>query len=47
MLQSCALGMSVVNIGNGIVAGAVAANICRRIQQKKNSTKKSQNRKSA
>ena len=47
MLQSCALGMSVVNIDNGIGAGAVAANICRRIQQKKNSTKKSQIRKSA
>ena len=41
MLQSCALGMSVVNIDNGIGAGAVAANICRRINQKKNSTKKS------
>ena len=27
MLQSCALGMSVVNIDNGIGAGAVAANI--------------------
>ena len=35
MLQSCALGMSVVNIDNGIGAGAVAANICRRINLKK------------
>ena len=35
MLQSCALGMSVVNIDNGIGAGAVAANICRRVNQKK------------
>lgn len=34
MLQSCALGMSVVNIDNGIGAGAVAANICRRISLK-------------
>lgn len=35
MLQSCALGMSVVNIDNGIGAGAVAANICHRISTKK------------
>ena len=35
MLQSCALGMSVVNIDNGIGAGAVAANICRRINLQK------------
>ena len=35
MLQSCALGMSVVNIDNGIGAGAVAANICRRVHRKK------------
>jgi NCAIR mutase (PurE)-related protein len=27
MLQSCSLGLSVVNIDNGIGAGAVAANI--------------------
>lgn len=30
MLQSCALGMSVVNIDNGIGGGAAAAGICRR-----------------
>ena len=30
MLQSCALGMSVVNIDNGIGGGAAAASICRR-----------------
>ena len=30
MLQSCTLGMSVVNIDNGIAAGAVAANIASR-----------------
>ncbi len=30
MLQSCSLGLSVVNIDNGIAAGAVAANIARR-----------------
>lgn len=30
MLQSCALGMSVVNIDNGIGGGAAAALICRR-----------------
>ena len=30
MLQSCALGMSVVNIDNGIGAGAAAANIANR-----------------
>ena len=29
MLQSCALGMSVVNIDNGIGGGAAAASICR------------------
>lgn len=40
MLQSCALGMSVVNIDNGIGAGAVAANISRRIHLKKNNVKK-------
>ncbi len=30
MLQSCTLGMSVVNIDNGIAAGAMAANIANR-----------------
>jgi len=30
MLQSCALGLSVVNIDNGIAAGAIAANISNR-----------------
>lgn len=30
MLQSCALGMSVVNIDNGIGGGAAAASICRK-----------------
>ncbi|ABK78196.1 NCAIR mutase [Cenarchaeum symbiosum A] len=32
MLQSCTLGVSVVNIDNGIGAGAVAASICRRVR---------------
>lgn len=35
MLQSCTLGLSVVNIDNGIGAGAVAANIANRIKRKK------------
>lgn len=30
MLQSCALGLSIVNIDNGIAAGAIAANIAKR-----------------
>jgi hypothetical protein len=30
MLQSCSLGLSVVNIDNGIAAGAIAANIVNR-----------------
>ena len=34
MLQSCALGMSVVNIDNGIGAGAAAANIARRVNHR-------------
>jgi NCAIR mutase (PurE)-related protein len=34
MLQSCALGLSVVNIDNGIGAGAMAANIANRSRQK-------------
>ncbi len=36
MLQSCALGLSVVNIDNGIGAGAIAANIANRVNKKKN-----------
>ena len=35
MLQSCTLGLSVVNIDNGIGAGAIAANIANRSIQKK------------
>ena len=35
MLQSCALGLSVVNIDNGIGAGAMAANIANRNVQTK------------
>lgn len=31
MLQSCTLGLSVVNIDNGIAAGAIASNIANRI----------------
>lgn len=34
MLQSCALGLSVVNIDNGIAAGAIAANISNRMSRK-------------
>ncbi|QUC64200.1 nickel pincer cofactor biosynthesis protein LarB [Nitrosopumilus sp. K4] len=34
MLQSCALGLSVVNIDNGIGAGAMAANIANRASNK-------------
>ncbi len=41
MLQSCALGMSVVNIDNGIGAGAAAAGICRRIHLREGLYKKS------
>lgn len=33
MLQSCSLGLSVVNIDNGIGAGAVAANIANRVKR--------------
>lgn len=33
MLQSCTLGMSVVNIDNGIAAGAIAANIANRTRK--------------
>lgn len=35
MLQSCSLGLSVVNIDNGIGAGAIAANIANRANRKK------------
>ena len=35
MLQSCSLGMSVVNIDNGIGAGAMASNIANRANRKK------------
>ena len=35
MLQSCALGLSVVNIDNGIGAGAVASNIANRTVESK------------
>lgn len=35
MLQSCSLGLSIVNIDNGIGAGAVAANIANKINTKK------------
>ena len=35
MLQSCSLGLCVVNIDNGIGAGAVAANISNRIREKR------------
>lgn len=34
MLQSCSLGLAVVNIDNGIGAGAIAANIANRAAQK-------------
>lgn len=37
MLQSCSLGLSVVNIDNGIAAGGIAANIANRAIQKKHS----------
>ncbi len=33
MLQSCSLGLSVVNIDNGVAAGAIAANIANRASQ--------------
>ncbi len=35
MLQSCSLGLSVVNIDNGIGAGAIAANIANKVNKKK------------
>ncbi len=34
MLQSCSLGLSVVNIDNGIGAGSIAANIANRVKRK-------------
>ncbi|MCV0430619.1 nickel pincer cofactor biosynthesis protein LarB [Nitrosopumilus sp.] len=34
MLQSCSLGLSVVNIDNGIAAGGIAANIANRASKK-------------
>jgi hypothetical protein len=34
MLQSCSLGLSVVNIDNGIAAGAIAGNIANRAVRK-------------
>ena len=37
MLQSCSLGLSVVNIDNGIAAGGIAANIANRTVKKSNS----------
>jgi len=39
MLQSCALGLSVVNIDNGIGAGAIAANIANRAHKKRSKSK--------
>lgn len=39
MLQSCALGLSVVNIDNGIGAGAIASNIANRIHKKRSKSK--------
>lgn len=38
MLQSCTLGLSVVNIDNGIGAGAVAANIANRVKRKRSTS---------
>jgi len=35
MLQSCSLGLSVVNIDNGIGAGAIASNIANRANRKR------------
>ncbi|EIJ65253.1 hypothetical protein BD31_I1164 [Candidatus Nitrosopumilus salaria BD31] len=35
MLQSCSLGLSVVNIDNGIAAGGIAANIANRAKKSK------------
>ena len=39
MLQSCSLGLSVVNIDNGIAAGAIAANIANRTIMKNQNRK--------
>jgi NCAIR mutase (PurE)-related protein len=38
MLQSCSLGLSVVNIDNGIAAGAIASNIANRTVMKNQKT---------
>lgn len=38
MLQSCTLGLSVVNIDNGIGAGAIASNIANRSRRKRTKT---------
>ncbi|HSF28692.1 MAG TPA: nickel pincer cofactor biosynthesis protein LarB [Nitrosopumilaceae archaeon] len=38
MLQSCTLGLAVVNIDNGIGAGAIASNIANRSKRKKTMT---------
>lgn len=38
MLQSCTLGLSVVNIDNGIGAGAIAANIANRVKRKRSTS---------
>ncbi len=39
MLQSCSLGLSVVNIDNGIAAGAIASNIANRAVSKSKKSK--------
>lgn len=39
MLQSCSLGLSVVNIDGGIAAGAIAANIANRTRWRQQKTK--------
>jgi NCAIR mutase (PurE)-related protein len=39
MLQSCSLGLSVVNIDNGIAAGAIAGNIANRAVRKNQKSK--------
>jgi pyridinium-3,5-biscarboxylic acid mononucleotide synthase len=41
MLQSCSLGLAVVNIDNGIGAGAMAASIANRVHMKKLNTNNS------
>lgn len=44
MLQSCSLGMSVVNIDSGVGAGAVAAMIANRVGQVRNSPNRDRSR---